>query len=834
MLNSHRVTILHATVLLLVISLLLGCGGVTTSGGAGNGGGTKTTVPPTPSGLTATPANAQVSLSWSASTGATTYNVKRSTISGGPYSTLSSPTATTYTDSSVTNATKYFYVVSALNSAGESANSSEVSATPTAPQTPPPTPANLVATPANAQVSLSWSASTGATSYNVKRSSVTGGPYTKISSPTAVAYTDTSVTNGTKYFYVVSAVNAAGESANSSEVTATPPAPTTPPPTPANLQATAGNAQVALTWSVSVGATSYNVKRSTTNGGPYTQISSPSTNSFTDSSLTNGTTYYYVVSAVNSAGQSANSNQAVATPTAPTAPDVTITIDPTKTHAISPYIYGMNFYSPSTGPAHITFDRAGGNRWTAYNWETNASNAGSDYLYENDAYLSSSTTPSEAVRAFIASDQSNGLASLVTFQLQGLVSGDESGPVSVASPPDLTRFKQVVYKKSTQSAVPFTLTPPTTDAYVYMDEFLWALDQKFPGQSIFGATPTTHPVFVQLDNEPELWNSTHLEVQGSTAVTSSNYISKTISLTQALKDQFPNLMIFGPVHYGFEGIYNWQGELSATPSGNNWFPDKYLPAIKTASDTYGKPLVDVYDFHWYSEATDGTTRVTNLSGPTLTTAQVQAIVQSPRSLWDTTYSENSWISNSVLGGPIYILGRLQAKIAAENPGMKLSITEYNNGGGLHIAGTIAQADNLGIFGAQKLIAANLWPLSNNEPYIFAGFRAFRDFDGANSSFGDTSLQATSSNIANVAVYASSDSTTPGRVVFVAINRSTSTQVAAITGQPLSGTAHLYQITATSAQSQSLIQPIPASTQPASGSTLTATLPPQSVTTIDIF
>ncbi|MGB8323409.1 MAG: fibronectin type III domain-containing protein, partial [Candidatus Acidiferrum sp.] len=477
MLNSHRVTMLHATVLLLVISLLLGCGGVTTSGGAGNGGGTKTTIPPTPSGLTATAATAQVSLSWSASTGATTYNLKRSTTSGGPYATLASPTSTTFADTSVTNATKYFYVVSAVNSAGESADSPEVSATPAAPQTPPPTPANLVATPANAQVSLSWSGSTGATSYYVKRSTVTGGPYTKISSPAAASYTDASVTNGTKYFYVVSAANASGESANSSEVSATPVAPTTPPPTPASLQATAGNAQIILTWSASAGATSYNVKRSTTNGGPYSQISSPSTNSYSDTGLTNGTTYYYVVSAVNSAGQSANSNQASATPTAPATPDVTITIDPTKTHAISSYIYGMNFYSTSTGPAHVTFDRAGGNRWTAYNWETNASNAGSDYLYENDAYLSSSTTPAEAVRAFIAGDQGNGLASLVTFQLQGLVAGDESGPVSVASPPDLTRFKQVVYKKSAQSAVPFTLTPPTTDAYVYMDEFLWALDQ---------------------------------------------------------------------------------------------------------------------------------------------------------------------------------------------------------------------------------------------------------------------------------------------------------------------------------------------------------------------
>ncbi len=76
----------------------------------------------------------------------------------------------------------------------------------------------------------------------------------------------------------------------------------------------------------------------------------------------------------------------------------------------------------------MTFDRDGGNRWTAYNWETNASNAGSDYLYENDDYLSSSTVPAEAVRSFIAGDQSNNMASLVTLQLQGLVAGDEDGP----------------------------------------------------------------------------------------------------------------------------------------------------------------------------------------------------------------------------------------------------------------------------------------------------------------------------------------------------------------------------------------------------------------------
>jgi len=187
----------------------------------------------------------------------------------------------------------------------------------------------------------------------------------------------------------------------------------------------------------------------------------------------------------------------------------------------------------------------------------------------------------------------------------------------------------------------------------------------------------------------------------------------------------------------------------------------------------------------------------------------------------------------VLGGPIYILGRLQSRINAEFPGMKIAITEYENGGWNHIAGTIAQADNLGIFGAQGVFAANFWPPNGTYSYALAGFRAFRDFDGANSSFGDTSLQATSSNVQNVVVYASTDSTTPGRVVFVAINRSTSALVTAITGQSLSGTAHLYQMTATTAQGQSPVAPVSAGSMPASGSSLTITLPALSVTTIDI-
>jgi len=204
-------------ILLTVAAALLlpSCGGSGSSGG----GGQQVTPPATPTGLAATAGNNQVSLTWKASSGATSYSVGRGTTSGGPYSTTFSSTTTSYTDSTATNGTTYYYVVAAVNSAGTSANSTPVSAAPAA---APTVPTGLAATAGNQQVSLTWNASAGATSYNVGRATTSGGPYTTVSSPATNAYTDSSVSNGTTYYYVVAAVNSGGTSANSSQVSATP------------------------------------------------------------------------------------------------------------------------------------------------------------------------------------------------------------------------------------------------------------------------------------------------------------------------------------------------------------------------------------------------------------------------------------------------------------------------------------------------------------------------------------------------------------------------------------------------------------------------------------
>ena len=165
--------------------------------------GASLTPPAMPTGLAATPGDAQVTLTWTSSTGAATYSVRRATASGGPYVTVAAGILpATYVDSGLSNGTAYYYAVSAVNAAGESALSTEVPATPV----PAAAPTGLTVTPGSGQVTLTWTASPGATSYLVKRATTAGGPYTTIASGLlATAYTDVAVAGGASYYYVVSA-----------------------------------------------------------------------------------------------------------------------------------------------------------------------------------------------------------------------------------------------------------------------------------------------------------------------------------------------------------------------------------------------------------------------------------------------------------------------------------------------------------------------------------------------------------------------------------------------------------------------------------------------------
>jgi autotransporter-associated beta strand protein len=176
----------------------------------------------------------------------------------------------------------------------------------------PASPTGVTVTSGSAQATLSWLAVCGATGYKIKYGT-TSGIYTATNVASSAGITNLGLINGQIYYFAVSATNSMGESGNSTEVSALAGSPAAPP----GLNANAGNAQTFLSWNPSSGATSYNLKRSTTNGGPYAVVASLMGTNYTDISVVNGTTYYYVVSAVNGAGEGANSAQASATPILP-------------------------------------------------------------------------------------------------------------------------------------------------------------------------------------------------------------------------------------------------------------------------------------------------------------------------------------------------------------------------------------------------------------------------------------------------------------------------------------------------------------------------------------
>jgi RHS repeat-associated protein len=254
----------------------------------------------------------QLDVTWTASFGATSYQILRGSESGGPFTPVGSVTTTSFEDSGLQSGTAYYYVVQALDAGGASGDSGQAQATTLA---YPPT--NVAATAVSqTQINVTWTGSFGATSYLVLRGSQSGGPYSQVGTPTGTTFQDTGLSPGTTYYYVLEAVDAGGASGNSSQALAT-----TPPAAPAALAATAvSQTQINLSWTTSFGATSYSVFRGSQSGGPYTQIATTGVTSFQDSGLTAGTTYDYVVRAINAGGASGNSPQAQATtlPTPPT------------------------------------------------------------------------------------------------------------------------------------------------------------------------------------------------------------------------------------------------------------------------------------------------------------------------------------------------------------------------------------------------------------------------------------------------------------------------------------------------------------------------------------
>ena len=542
------------------------------------------------------------------------------------------------------------------------------------------------------------------------------------------------------------------------------------------------------------------------------------------------------------------------------------------TTPISPYIYGADgFQSPEdiAGLGLFTVGRHGGNRMSSYNWVNNASNAGVDYYQENDDYLGGGTAPGGAVTPFISQFHANDCAAVVTVPFMGHVSADKLHDESHGS--EYLNIKYVLGATALNpnymterlrvmapvKGAPFSMSPDPNLPTVYADEFVNFIDQTYP----YARTDPNKRIIWQLDNEPDYWNAQFPVIRnpgvGETAPALTELVSKTAAYAQAIRSIIPGAIILAPCVGSFFDIQlqKYLGGPTFYPGINNWWMANYLKAVKTDSLTANQRLIDVFDYHNYSEATDGVypdsgwekqgpapgnpdyLSVTDASNrPTLVAARVQAA----RSLWDPTYIECSWVAEysyntgtpdgmSALPAPLMSIPREKYNINLSFPGVKLAFTEWNFGGWDHPSGAVVNADALGIFGVQGVFLASYWSLhNNNDTYTFGAFAAYNKFDLSGRRFGNSSISATTDSLDKSAVYASIDDADTSVVKAIAINRTLS---AVSTGLTITSNTNYDTVESFVVQDGSPM-PVPG-TNPIAVSTnvFTYTMPPMSVSTI---
>ncbi len=430
---------------------------------------------------------------------------------------------------------------------------------------------------------------------------------------------------------------------------------------------------------------------------------------------------------------------------------------------ISPYVYGVNSQKdPGYG---ATVRRLGGNRGTGYNWENNASNAGSDYKQQSDEWQCTTLgykdcdQPAAQYIDFAQANRKVGVESVATVPIVDYVTADKRGSVPESEKAPSKRWNRSFPKKPG----PFASTPDLNDGNVYQDEFVNYLVQKL-GDAAHGGIK-----FYSLDNEPALWPSTHPRIHPE-KVRYQEMITRTEATALAITKIDPTAVVLGAVAYGWSEFQSLQDAPDAAEHNAKYgtYLDYFLASMKDLEAEHHRRLVHVLDIHWYPEAR-GTKRITeNDTSPKTIAARVQA----PRSLWDAAYVEKSWVAS---GKSIRLIPMLQEKIDQRYPGTKLSMTEYNYGAGDHISGGLAQADVLGVFGREGMYLANYWGVTTGDgtpppKYIQAAFRLWRNYDGKGGTYGDTAVTATVADNAKASIFAATDSKRADQLTIIVINK----------------------------------------------------------------
>jgi Glycoside hydrolase family 44 len=445
----------------------------------------------------------------------------------------------------------------------------------------------------------------------------------------------------------------------------------------------------------------------------------------------------------------------------------------TGTGEISPFIYGANVlhnfpvsnvdnYYPG-----IPSRRFGGDRVTGYNWENNFSNGGSyvcdpgfpgnfDYCSPNDDALpyfhqvpiGNYQVPGEVLKYFHNVSLNNQSYSLIQLPMAGYVSRDGDGYVTVAQSAPSIRWVKVVNEKG----APFTITPDPNDANMYVDEEI-----NFLLQTYGGSTSSNGVKAYEMDNEPDIWYADG--VQGGVETGThprlfpqplrvDTFLARSEDLAKTIKRMDPDAEAFGPALANYAGYYN----LHFAPDWDNYsgtyprFVEAYLGKMKEYSQAANKRLLDVFTLHWYSQE-DGVDSDIN------TPEVAQRRMQAPRSLWDDTFVEDSWITQYVtLGQPIRQIPDLQGAIDSYYPGTKIGFTEWRFGTGDNISTGIATADALGIFGKFNVYFATFF--EKLEGYAKSAFMIYRNYDNNNGKFGNKRISSSVNDVVKSSVYAS--------------------------------------------------------------------------------
>ncbi|MGO9614346.1 MAG: glycoside hydrolase family 44 protein [Dissulfurispiraceae bacterium] len=513
-------------------------------------------------------------------------------------------------------------------------------------------------------------------------------------------------------------------------------------------------------------------------------------------------------------------------PPAPPGQGPSLNIDTSSArHVISEGIYGMNF-APEQLAAELSLpvSRWGGNGTTRYNWQNDTSNHASDWYFENipeDNPDPSLLPDGSAADLFVEQNRRTNTESLVTVPLIGWTpkaravacgfSVAKYGAQQSTDPwqPDCGNGIQ-------PDGTVITGNDPADTSTQIGPDFVKAWINYLTGK--YGTAAGGGVAYYDLDNEPMLWNSTHRDVHPQ-PTSYDEMRNLTYQYAPAIKAVDPSAQTLGPVAWGWcEYFYSALDGCSIgidyQSHGNTPYVAWYLQQMHAYEQNNQLRILDYLDLHYYPQA----------NGVALSSAgdsSTQALrLRSTRSLWDPTYTDESWINTAV-----FLIPRMHDWVDANYPGTKLSISEYNWGGLESINGALAQADVLGIFGREGLDLATLWdPPTETQPGSFA-FRMYRNYDAAGHGFGDVSVQAASADQSMLAVYAAERSADNALTIIV-INKSLSdlTSEISLAGFAPAPTALVYQYGATS---QDAIIQLP--DQPVTASGFSTSFPGNSIT-----